>query len=232
MKTISLVYSYSDFYYFCYKAGKQKRQEDEKTCKEENQGHSSLCVSTKSSSEIEEESPTFSSETSTVTDDSARIDMDKLASITKQEKPIYDEKIKPSSGFYSAFLGKKSNKKVKNEDSKEAGAVDSSKMSSSEAQCRKSKNHSMIRNLITCGDVGTNDSVKAMNKPNKPCLNMCSSDLGSFHSASICRKEVFGGSHSQRIFGNPNWTQHQWSNRSAHLTFFLLHYVLKLRTDS
>lgn len=212
---------------FVTKVGKEKSQENEKTaCKEENQGHSSehsLYVSTKSSSEIEEESPTFSSETSTLTDDSARIETDKLPATTKHEKPMSDEKIKPSSAFYSALLGKKSSKKVKSDDhkiSKEAAADSSSKISSSEPQSTKSKNHSMIRNLITCGDVGTNDSLKSINKQNKPRLNMCSSDLGSFHSASISRKEVFGGSQSQRIFGNPNWTQPQLSNRCIYVTCF------------
>lgn len=216
----------SNCHYFCYKVGKEKSQENEKTaaCKEENQGNSSehsLYVSTKSSSEIEEESPTFSSETSTLTDDSARIETDKVLAITKHEKPISDEKIKPSSAFYSAFLGKKSSKKVKNDDhkiSKEAAVDSSSKISSSEPQSTKSKNHSMIRNLITCGDVGTNDSLKSINKQNKPRLSMCSSDLESFHSASISRKEVFGGSQSQRIFGNPNWTHEQLSNRCIYLT--------------
>ncbi|KAL0425529.1 UNVERIFIED_CONTAM: hypothetical protein Sradi_1087700 [Sesamum radiatum] len=59
--------------------------------KEDNQSHNSsetsMYVLTKSSSEIEEESPTFSSDTSTLTDDSGKPEMEKNSDATKHEKP-------------------------------------------------------------------------------------------------------------------------------------------------
>lgn len=150
--------------------------------------------------------------------------MEKSSGTTKHEKPNCNDKIERSSHFYSTLLSKK-NKRRSNKvtvDEKisteaTAAAVESTKISSSEPHCTKRKSHSngasqIFRNLITCRDLDTNDSaVMAINKQNKPFLNMCSTDLGNVHSAAICKRDTLGG--SQRISGNPSWTQQQWSSR-------------------
>ncbi|KAI3444917.1 hypothetical protein Pfo_001582 [Paulownia fortunei] len=169
-------------------------EEDQKTlCKEENRSHSSetsMYVSTKSSSEIEEESPNFGSETSTLTDDSGKVEMEKSSGTAKHEeqdeKPSSNDKIESSSPFNSTLLSKKnkrrSNKVTINEKISTAAAADSSKTSSSEPHFTKAKSYSngashIFRNLITCGAVDTNESaVVAINKQNKPLLNMKSFD--------------------------------------------------------
>ncbi|KAG8391347.1 hypothetical protein BUALT_Bualt01G0178400 [Buddleja alternifolia] len=182
------------------------KQEDHKTLhKEENQSNSSettsMYVSTKSSSEIEEESPTFGSETSTLTDDSGKLDTDKNSSVTK-----HDEKPEKSENS----LNKKNKTSSDGKDEKNTSNISSSKSKS------KSNNSSNIfRNLISCGAVDTNDSavVAMKNKQNKPLLNMCSSDLRNVHSAEICKRDRIGG--SQRILGTPNWTHQQWSGRKS-----------------
>ncbi|KAH6772920.1 UPSTREAM OF FLC protein [Perilla frutescens var. hirtella] len=204
------------------KVGKQKdaaasQQEHKALSKEENHNHSS---------EIEEESPSFGSETSTLTDDSGRVEVENNSDTTKHEKPACKDKTEHSLPFYAMFLNKKSkirSKNIINVDEKittPAAAVDSCKISTSEQpQCTKSKNNSnsaskMLKNLISCGDVETNDStVVQMKKQNKPFLSMCSSDAEHVNSAAICKKDVFGG--SQRISGNPTWTQQQFSRRRS-----------------
>ncbi|PIN25142.1 hypothetical protein CDL12_02115 [Handroanthus impetiginosus] len=204
------------------KVSKQKDQsspqEDHKTISE-----TSLYISTKSSSEIEEESPTFGSETSTLTDDSGKFDMDKISDKMKQEKKTSHDETEHSTPFYSTFLSKKTKKKsnkVTIDEKISTSTADSSNPSSSETHFAKSKSHSngassIFRNLITCGTVETNDSavVATDKKLNKPVPNMCPSDLGNVHSAEICKRDIFGG--SQRVFGTPSWTQQQWSGRKS-----------------
>ncbi|KAL6569728.1 hypothetical protein OROMI_014242 [Orobanche minor] len=201
-----------------------------------NSSETSMYISTKSSSEIEEESPNFGSETSTLTDDSTiKSDQTEKSSCkTKHEKnsvrtpPKTDDKKDRPSPFYSALLSKTKNKKRSDKltvhekiTSFVAKNADNSKVSSSEPQLSKScKNNpngpsNMFRNLITCGAFDTNDSaVVAVNKAN--LSSTCSSDLRNVHhSEEICKRDHhhhhrIGG--SQRVFGTPSWTQQQyWS---------------------
>ncbi|KAL3832884.1 hypothetical protein ACJIZ3_007620 [Penstemon smallii] len=173
------------------------------TKKEENQSHSiksetsSTYVSTKtSSSEIEEESPIFGSDSSTLTDDSTNSEKeiknsdDNIANIQEKEegKPSYK---------------KKNSKKVKNI------ANNNSKGASN-----------IFRSLMTCGAVDTNDGAVVMiNKQKKPLLmNICSISHHDDHhqtsSSEICKSDKRGG--SQRIFGTcNNFTQQQWSGRRS-----------------
>lgn len=228
-----------EFSYTEEKNGKQKdeaspQQEQKALSKEEKHSHSSettVHVSTKSPSEVEEESPSFGSETSTLTDDSGRVEVEKSSDSTKHEKSICKDKTEHPLPFYSKFLNKKSkirSKNITNVDEKITttpaavgdAAVESCKISTSEApQCTKSKNNSssaskMLKNLISCGDVETNESaVVQTKKQNKAFMSMCSSEVENVNPSVICKKDAFGG--SQRIHGNPTWTQQQFSRRKS-----------------
>ncbi|GER48729.1 hypothetical protein STAS_25894 [Striga asiatica] len=208
-------------------------QEDSKTTtskEEHHRGHSSSKTSTKYSSEIEQESPSFSSESSTVTDDSIKADkMEKTLSKSsthekKDEKnPSADDKKNRSSlPFYSTFFSKKNKKKTNNVNTGDKMQFsDNSMISLSEPQLSKSKNTSNVfRNLVSCGPLETNDSaVVAINKQNnndgnnRPTfLNMSSNDLRNVvcGSAKTCKEGPqgeLGG--SQRILRTPKWTQQQ-----------------------
>ncbi|KAJ4711724.1 Protein UPSTREAM OF FLC [Melia azedarach] len=95
----------------------------------------------------------------------------------------------------------------------------SSSSSSSKSQFAKSKSYSsngasnMLRNLMKCGAVDTNDAViVTVNRADKTCLakSVSISDPG----AVICRGEKLGG--SARVFGTPwNNNQHQQQNRAT-----------------
>ncbi|KAL0397495.1 UNVERIFIED_CONTAM: hypothetical protein Scaly_0197900 [Sesamum calycinum] len=187
--------------------------------KEDNQSHNSsetsMYVLTKSSSEIEEESPTFSSDTSTLTDDSGKPEMEKNSDATKHEKP--DNRTDHRSPTLGQKNKKRSSKVTINENiTTTSTAADASKIPSSEPQFTKSKSYSngashIFRNLISCGAVETNDSaVVAVNKQNRPTfLNMCASDASSVQSAQICKRDGLGG--SQRVLQTPHWIQQQWT---------------------
>ncbi|XP_011086827.1 protein UPSTREAM OF FLC isoform X2 [Sesamum indicum] len=206
------------------KVVKQKHQtplqEKQKTIgKEDSHSHNSsetsMYVSTKSSSEIEEESPTFSSDTSTLTDDSGKPEMEKNSDTTKHENP--DNRTDHPSPTFGQKNKKRSSKVTINENiTTTSTAADASKIPSSEPQFTKSKSYSngashIFRNLISCGAVETNDSaVVAINKQNRPTfLNMCASDASSVHSAQICKRDGLGG--SQRVLQTPHWVQQQWT---------------------
>ncbi|CAA0808315.1 Domain of unknown function (DUF966 [Striga hermonthica] len=198
-------------------------QEDSKitTTKEENeQSHnSSEYISTKSSCEIEQESPSFGSESSTLTEDSIKADKtDKMQSSKSSRDGKRDEKNHKNSPlhFYSALLSKKNNKKTtkKVATGEKTRPSDDSKLSASKSKSTTNANGSsnMLRNLITCGPLYTNDSVVvARNKQNNNnsnnnrlnLLNMRSSDFRNV----VCKGDQLGG--SQRILTTPKWTQHQ-----------------------
>ncbi|XP_057807589.1 protein SOSEKI 1-like [Salvia miltiorrhiza] len=197
------------------KVGKQRdeaclEQEEDKTlCKEETQSDPTVEVSTKSASEIEEESPSFGSETSTTTDESGKADA------AKEEKATSNDKVGRPWPFYSTLLSKK---RSKNDDKAAVVAVELCKKSST-PQCSKSRSNTskMLKNLITCGDVETNESavkVLPVKKQNKAFLSMCSGDVGNVHTAALCRRDSgFGG--SQRAFEIPTWTHQYFSGRRS-----------------
>ncbi|KAL3815169.1 hypothetical protein ACJIZ3_016437 [Penstemon smallii] len=170
--------------------------------KEENyQCHSSdtsiMYVSTKSSSEIQEESPTFGSESSTLTDDSTKLETENNSETTKhqnqQEKPPYNEKIAIS---YKA----KTNEKTI------SIPVAATAASSSEPRFTKT----VFRNLITCGSADTNDSaVFKINKRNRgrPFLNMCSNDEKIVREPTeVCKRDRTESS-LQQLNGRKNFQQ-------------------------
>ncbi|XP_022872462.1 uncharacterized protein LOC111391461 isoform X2 [Olea europaea var. sylvestris] len=202
---------------------------------EDTEGHEPSCiqihsetskgVSTRTPSEIEEESPTFGSETSTLTDDSGKVERDlgkksdtlkqvNLHGSTDQEQKLPISNGNPSSSYFnstpSSMDKKTTNSKVPREKN--------SALNSPEASFTKNKSCSngksnIFKNLISCGAVDTNDSAVVMiNRKNKPFLNMCSSDQDNVLSAEICKRDKLGG--SQRIFGT-SWNQQQWNGRKS-----------------
>ncbi|XP_073267387.1 protein SOSEKI 1 isoform X1 [Populus alba] len=168
------------------------------------------------SSEISEESPVFSSEISTVTDDSIKEEEDACKPSNPLEEEQIDTKVEQYSSFYINFLGSKSKKNQKkrvenNSNIEKMGtpssfsSLSSSTISSSQATFAKSKSYSsgtskMLRNLMTCGAVDTNDAAlvrqgQKCNSKNKPIEKPAD---------QICEGEVLGG--PARVFASP-WNQ-------------------------
>ncbi|GER49090.1 hypothetical protein STAS_26309 [Striga asiatica] len=194
------------------------------TTKEENeQSHnSSEYISTKSSCEIEQESPSFGSESSTVTEDSIKADKtEKITSSKSSRDGKKDEKNKKDGPlhFYSALLSKNNKKTANKVDTGEkTRSSDNSKISASKSKSTSNSNGSsnMLRNLITCGPLYTNDSaVVAINKQNsnnnnnnksKNRLNLLNMHSSDFRNV-VCKDDKLGG--SQRILTTPKWTQQQ-----------------------
>ncbi|KAG8646389.1 protein SOSEKI 1 isoform X2 [Manihot esculenta] len=193
---------------------KQEEQERSST-KEDNQisPDTSIDISMKTSSEIYHESPVFSSERSTLTqdslkrpDDSHEEEMEKFESLS-------------SSSFYSNLLGKKKEKKKnKKKTNSEAsshneedidrssssiekmGSPSSSSSPQSQSQFAKSKSYSseaskMLRNLMTCGAADTNDAA-----------------LITINKSSLRKEEICKGG-SSRALGTL-WNQQQQCNAS------------------
>lgn len=177
-----------------------------------------------SSPEIEEESPTFGSEkSSTLTDDSMKInedqDQEKHSVDQSSKQEIHEESNKiESPSFYSNLSfkkNKKASKKIESEEKISTPASSTSTSSTSQPTFSKSKSYSngashLFRNLITCGAVDTNDSAMvSINRRNKPSLNknLSSSikqDDESYVAKELQKGDKLGG--SQRIFGT-KWNQ-------------------------
>ncbi|CAK9185225.1 unnamed protein product [Ilex paraguariensis] len=210
------------------KISKQK----EATLKDEAKGHkisskerngrqpqAKIDVSTNTPCEIEEESPPFSSETSTLTDDSIKFEEDKvLNDATKQETDEHGNKFdNNSSAFYSSFLNKKRKKKRNSVNVEKESTPAGSSTSSENSSFMRSKSYSsgashMFRNLITCGAVDTNDSAMVMfNRRNRASLSIPTGERCS-NSSEIVKRETLGG--SERIFGTP-WNQQQHSGKAV-----------------
>ncbi|CBI18662.3 unnamed protein product, partial [Vitis vinifera] len=161
---------------------------------EASEGHPDSKIHTpmKTSSEIIEESPPFSSETSTVTDYSMKFEEDKSLERSKQEMSERDLSFEnsSSSSFYSNPINKKSKTKKKKK-------TNNSKSHSSGAS-------QVFRNLMTCGAVDTKDSALVMmNCPDKTMNKL------------DCRAEKLGG--SARILGTPR--KHQQQQHSGRISF-------------
>ncbi|XP_024464116.2 protein SOSEKI 1 isoform X1 [Populus trichocarpa] len=167
------------------------------------------------SSEISEESPVFSSEISTVTDDSIKEEEDACKPSNPLEEEQIDIKVEQYSSFYTNFLGSKSKKNQKkrvdnNSNIEKMGTPSSfsslsSSTSSSQATFAKSKSYSsgtskMLRNLMTCGAVDTNDAALVRQG------QKCNSKYKPIEKPAdqICEGEVLGG--PARVFATP-WNQ-------------------------
>ncbi|XP_051140990.1 protein SOSEKI 1 [Andrographis paniculata] len=177
-------------------------QEDKKATHKSH--NSSDSVSPKSSSQIEESSQTFGSETSTLTEDHDSIKLETAsASPAKQEQ----QRQRPPSFPLPSFPAKNTAKK--SDETK--GSASSPSSTKSKKGTSSSSSSSIFRSLITCGGVHTHDSaVVPINKPKKP------SDRDEANSAEICKRDSsFCGSQSQRVFGTPCWTQQQWNGRKS-----------------
>ncbi|KAH6756039.1 hypothetical protein C2S53_005906 [Perilla frutescens var. hirtella] len=133
----------------------------------ENDIHSSISssyVSSKTSSSLEQSSPSFESETSTSTD--------------KNLDRFNQEANSPASES-TALLNKEKKRKTNKLEIINAKSISKTAAASSDHKPhhRKSQSGGVLRNLITCGGVHTHDSVvMKTNKRYKPFLKTCSCD--------------------------------------------------------
>ncbi|KAA8515740.1 hypothetical protein F0562_018649 [Nyssa sinensis] len=180
-----------------------------------NQQHPETIIdgSTKASCEIEEESPPFGSETSTLTDDSMKHSSDTNKEETYEESDKFENS---NSSIYSNLLTKQTSNNNKNNNKKASTPVSSMSSSPwSHSPFTKSKGHSggasqMLRNLIKCGTADINESatVNRRRRNKKVSVNKQSNSM-----AEICKAEKLGGS-SERMFGTP-WNEHRHSARKS-----------------
>ncbi|KAG6423266.1 hypothetical protein SASPL_113657 [Salvia splendens] len=160
------------------KVGKEKKQTQPTT-------EASVEVSSKPASEIEEESPSFGSETSTCTDDSGKVETEKSLNTTKEETPSIDDKVGRHWPFYSTLLSKK-----------------------------RSKNGTIVEKTVAA-EATNESAVVPMKKPNnKPFTSMCWSDVENVHSAALWKSDSsFGG--SQRVGRIPASARQYFSGRRS-----------------
>lgn len=156
------------------------------------------------STEIEQDSPPCSSETSTVTDESTKNDEEE-----EEEKAFRKTKENEQTDqvdntcLYSTLLNKKKNKKSDIENNSKA----------STETYKKGRSYSigasnMLRNIITCGVIETNDSAMVkVNGHSKASLSACTDKIIG-NTPDIRKGEELGG--SERISGNVIFNlQHQ-----------------------
>ncbi|KAF9665463.1 hypothetical protein SADUNF_Sadunf16G0125400 [Salix dunnii] len=163
-----------------------------------------------SSPEISKESSSFSSEISTVTDDSIKDEEDDACkrNNSRDQEPLIDNKVQHSS-FYTSFLGRsKKNQEKRKDRTRSIEKMGSSFPSPSLLQSTftKSKSYSsgtpkVLRNLITCGAADTNDAALVLQSQKSRNKYMPIDPAGH-----ICKGEELGG--SARVFGTP-WNQAQ-----------------------
>ncbi|GMP42052.1 hypothetical protein CsSME_00011921 [Camellia sinensis var. sinensis] len=227
-----------------YKTDARDTKSSSKQQNEHQQQHpqqtTTIDVSTKTtSSEIEEESPPFGSETSTLTDDSLKLEEEKHSDSSKQETTKLD-KFENSSPLYSILLNKKNdqnknkNKSNKNKNEKVVNPstpASSTSTSTSSSSFSKSKSYSggatnMFRSFITCGAVDTNDSaLVTINRRDKKSSS-CYEPISKMHensslstdnnTAEICKEDKLGG--SERVFGTP-WIKQRQPHPNARKSF-------------
>nr|GMD71766.1 protein UPSTREAM OF FLC [Ipomoea batatas] len=169
--------------------------------------------SRKTSSEIEEESPVFGSETSTLTDDSPAPEPAKL----EEEEEMHggrrsDAAGEKSSSLRSLFAKKKRGGEDGGDEEKNGGTPRSTTSDSTTFGKSRSSSgaggSSIFRNLISCGTVDTNDSAVLPMQRRRPVSGSPLLDKDVRTSAEICKPEKVGG--SQRIY-RTNWNQEQQS---------------------
>ncbi|KAA8520311.1 hypothetical protein F0562_014567 [Nyssa sinensis] len=166
----------------------------------------------KPSSEIEAESPPFSSESSTLTYDSVKLEEDKHSEKNKEESDKFENSF---SSIYSNLITKKNTKN--NNKEKATSLASSSSLLGPHSPFTRSKSYSsgashMFRNLIKCGAVDTNDSAMVLlTRSHKNSLNE-SANKPNKKTPEICTGGKLGG--SERIFGT-SWNQHHHSARMS-----------------
>ncbi|KAL2514129.1 uncharacterized protein Fot_28100 [Forsythia ovata] len=169
--------------------------EDKKPSEIQNQSETSTDVSTKSSSEIEEESTIFGSDTSTLTDDSGKLEVEKKQ--TSKQDIIHDQQ---DQSFKLMDNKMKHKVKIKKIDLP-ASSMKSSESCFTKGTSRSTGGSHKLRNLITCRALDTNDSahVVMINRHNNQNNVHLMCKLGEKH---------IGG--SQRISGT-TWNQQPWN---------------------
>ncbi|KAK2988075.1 hypothetical protein RJ640_002016, partial [Escallonia rubra] len=198
---------------------KEPNNPEQKAAKIEEHPEKPMDMSMKASCEIEEESPPFGSETSTLTEGSPKLEEDKHSDTTTKEQKLehYDQKDKVESpSLYPTFLNK--NKKSKKHGITGSSSPAPSTSPASEASYfAKSRSYSngashMFRSLITCGAVDTKDTAMVMiNRRNKAGLNTPTNNKPLINTAEIFKGEKWGG--YERINGNQK--QQQNSERKS-----------------
>ncbi|KAL2491425.1 protein UPSTREAM OF FLC [Abeliophyllum distichum] len=177
----------------------EEEAEDKKPSEIQNQSETSTDVSTKSFSEIEEESTIFGSETSTLKDYSGKLEVEKKHSDkTSKQDIIHDQQDQ-----YFKMDNKMKNKvKIEKIDSP-ASSMKSSESCITKGTSRSTGRSHKLRNLLTCGALDANDSAHVVminrhnNQNNVHLMEMCK--LGEKH---------IGG--SQRI-SRTTWNQQPWN---------------------
>lgn len=150
--------------------------------------HPESNTSTDFSSEINQESPLFGSDRSTLTNESIKLE----AEMHQQGENLGN----------SSFSSTPPSKKNKMKSNKNEKADKASPSSSSFTKSNSSGASSMLRNLISCGAADTNDAALIM-------MNRADKNKSSFKpniEAEIRKGERLGG--SERIFGT-TWNQQQ-----------------------
>ncbi|KAF8403962.1 hypothetical protein HHK36_012070 [Tetracentron sinense] len=155
-------------------------------------------ISTKSSSEIDEESGPFDSETSTLTEDSIKLEDERYSKTSKQE--IQEASENYSSPSYLSLLRKKKNTEKTKSPSPSSSSFAKSKSYSSGAS-------QVFRNLLTCGAVDTKDSALVM-------VNRVKKTSMKSSNKHDTKAEILAGSGTGRIFGSV-WNQQRNSPRKS-----------------
>ncbi|XP_059636024.1 protein SOSEKI 1-like [Cornus florida] len=186
------------------------------------EGHpeTKMDISTYESCEIEEQSPPFSSETSTMTDDSMKLDEEKKKFLDTTKEHAHEKVNKfdhPSSFFYSNLLNTKNKKKNKKDDKDNNKEKTSTPDSSSFSTFKKSRSYSsgassVFRNLITCGGSDIKDSVTVVKKKSGKSSSNVANNRPSNDTAEICKGDKMGG--SERTFGTL-WNQPNVARKSC-----------------
>ncbi|KAJ6345075.1 hypothetical protein OIU77_028192 [Salix suchowensis] len=166
------------------------------------------------SSEISHESPIFSSETSTVTEDSTKEEENARKPSNPPDEEQIDIKVEHSSS-YTNFLGSKSKKNQKKR-------TDTSSNIEKMGKSYSSGTSKMLRNLMTCGAADTNDAalVRRSQKCNdkykpidKPADQICKGEDGG--SARVLatpwnqQKEQHDIANSRESFGEVRGSRKQ-----------------------
>lgn len=175
--------------------------------------------------EIEEESPPFGSDASTVIDDSMKLEEENSVKLEEeknsgenenQEAPRKRANAENFTLFISSLLTKNNSEKTKNK----KNDTNNPSTQASSTQFTKSKSYSsnVFRNLITCGTLDANDSAIMINKREKNCCYIpqkkpdVENIAGYRNSAKICKEDKFGG--SERVF-RTSWLQEQKPHPNA-----------------
>ncbi|KAM7508955.1 hypothetical protein LguiA_019408 [Lonicera macranthoides] len=162
---------------------------------------------TEKSTEIEQDSPPCISETSTVTDESTKNEEHEEKAFRKTKENEQTDQV-DNTRLYSTLLNKNKNKK-NDRDNNSKASTDTYKKGRSYSIGASN----MLRNIITCGAIETNDSAMVkVNGHSKASLSACTHKIIG-NTPHIRKGEELGG--SERISGNDIFNlKHQSARKS------------------